>query len=43
MHVKKQILNPLTFNTDDVMYFDNVQGQSSSRVLNGVRVAQSSA
>ena len=40
--IKKTILNPLTFNTDDVMYIDNFQDQSSPRVLNGVHVVQSS-
>ena len=42
MYLKKTILNPLTSNTDDVMYIDHIQDQSSSRVLNGVHVVQSS-
>jgi len=34
-------MNPLTFNTDDVMYIGNFQGQSSPRIVNGVLGAQS--
>ena len=34
-------MNPLTFNTDDVMYIDNFQDESSPRIANGVRGAQS--
>jgi hypothetical protein len=34
-------MNPLTFNTDDVMYIDNFQDQSSPRICNCVRGAQS--
>jgi len=30
-------MNPLTFNTDDVMYIDNFQDQSSPCVFNGVQ------
>ena len=38
---EKTILNPLIFNTDDLMYIDNCQGQSSPRVINGARGTQS--
>jgi len=34
-------MNPLTFNTGDMMYINNCQDQSSFRVFNSVRGAQS--
>ena len=34
-------MNPLTFNTGDVMHIDNFQYQSSPRVFNGVRGTES--
>jgi hypothetical protein len=34
-------MNPLTFNSSDVMHIDNFQYQSSPRVFNGVRGTES--